>query len=111
MKWATKSGRYFQNKLTSNFIYTIHPTKILDTKVVALDARCDISLHDAFSVISDFNIDGSGILETIIDPELILSNSSYTKSGYNTTVFFCHRCSLFEDETELSFVGMKLTTM
>ena len=104
MKCAIKSGRYFQNKLTSNFLYTIHPTKTFDTKVVTLDTSCDITLHDAFSVISDLNLDGSSILETIIDPELIVSNSSCTKSGDDATVFFCYRFSLFENETELSFV-------
>ena len=111
MKWVIKAGRYFQNKLTSNFLYKIHPTKTLDTKVVTLDASCDIILCDAFSIVSDFNINWSGIVETIIDPDLIVSNSSCTKSGENATVSFSHRFSLFEDETELNFVKMKSTTM
>ena len=105
-----KPGRYFQNKLTSDLLYMIHPTKTLNTKVVVLDASCDITLYDASSVASKLNINGSGTVENIIDPALTASSNSYTKYSDNATVSFCCCFSLFDDETKLHFVKMKLTT-
>mmetsp|Transcript_56739 Transcript_56739/g.66336 ORF Transcript_56739/g.66336 Transcript_56739/m.66336 type:complete len:203 (-) Transcript_56739:59-667(-) len=58
---------------------------------------------------SNFNINGSGTIGIIIDPALIASSSSYTKSGGDATISFCHRFSLFEDETEVNFVEIKST--
>ena len=97
MARVIKTGGYFQNNITSTFHYKIHPSKILDVKVIILEATCDTILGDGFSMLSNFNVDGSGTVETNIDP-------TYTNSDRDAIVSLCHQFSLFSNETEVNFI-------
>lgn len=101
--WDITPGTPSYSSLTFTFPYTIHTSKVTNVAVEVLDANCDTMDSSAFNATTDINSDGTGSVNIDIDPTLIGSSATYSESGGDATIVFCHRFSLFENTTEVNF--------
>lgn len=101
--WDITPGTPSYNSLTFTFPYTIHTSKVSNVAVEVLDANCNTIDSSAFNATTDMSLDGTGSVNIEIDPTLIGSSATYSESGGDATIVFCHRFSLFEDATEVNF--------
>jgi len=102
--WDITPGTPSYSSLTFTFPYTVHLSKVASVAVELRDATCGPITDAAFTSTSNFNTDGTGTVDVVIDPALIASSSTYVQSGGDATVTFCQRFSLSEAAEEVNFV-------
>eukprot|EP00592_Proboscia_alata_P002450 CAMPEP_0194375846 /NCGR_PEP_ID=MMETSP0174-20130528/24400_1 /TAXON_ID=216777 /ORGANISM="Proboscia alata, Strain PI-D3" /LENGTH=335 /DNA_ID=CAMNT_0039156309 /DNA_START=220 /DNA_END=1224 /DNA_ORIENTATION=+ len=103
--WDITPGTPSYSSLTFTFPYTVHSSKVTSVGVELRGATCNPITDTAFTSTSNFNTDGTGTVEVVIDPALIASSSTYVQSGGDATVTFCQRFSLSEATMgEVNFV-------